>query len=240
MPYCPKCDMEFVEGVTVCSDCGGPLYASEEAAAKAKRAETEQAEAEQTEFAAHSQGLPPGYLEAASDTAQDNKQEKPVPSPVKSYVKKSEKYQDRKSSASAFFLIGGVLTVFSILCWTNIFSMPMGGASKYLIQGTFTVMGIGCLVIAFQTLRSAKAMAVGIEEEEKETEALVHWFLATYSREDLEQQLDTEFADMTEDEKNLKRFELIQDLLITSHDLPDQAYVDALCEDIYEKMYEES
>ena len=32
MPYCPRCDMEFVEGVTVCSDCGGPLLASEEEA----------------------------------------------------------------------------------------------------------------------------------------------------------------------------------------------------------------
>ena len=25
MPYCPKCDMEFVDGMTVCTDCGGPL-----------------------------------------------------------------------------------------------------------------------------------------------------------------------------------------------------------------------
>ena len=32
MPYCPRCDMEFVEGVTGCSDCGGPLLASEEEA----------------------------------------------------------------------------------------------------------------------------------------------------------------------------------------------------------------
>ena len=32
MPYCPKCDMEFVEGITKCSDCGGPLFESKEAA----------------------------------------------------------------------------------------------------------------------------------------------------------------------------------------------------------------
>ena len=40
MPYCPRCDMEFVEGVTVCSDCGGPLLASEEEA-KAMKAQME-------------------------------------------------------------------------------------------------------------------------------------------------------------------------------------------------------
>ena len=32
MPYCPKCDMEFIKGVTVCSDCGGSLFESKEEA----------------------------------------------------------------------------------------------------------------------------------------------------------------------------------------------------------------
>ena len=32
MPYCPKCDMEFIDGITKCSDCGGPLVESEEVA----------------------------------------------------------------------------------------------------------------------------------------------------------------------------------------------------------------
>ena len=37
MPYCPKCDMEFVEGIKVCSDCGGPLVESKEVAEAMKR-----------------------------------------------------------------------------------------------------------------------------------------------------------------------------------------------------------
>lgn len=31
MPYCPKCDMEFVDGITTCSDCGGDLVGIKEA-----------------------------------------------------------------------------------------------------------------------------------------------------------------------------------------------------------------
>lgn len=46
MPYCPKCDMEFVEGVTVCTDCGGPLVESREAAQAQKAAEKEKLEQE--------------------------------------------------------------------------------------------------------------------------------------------------------------------------------------------------
>ena len=227
MPYCPKCDMDFVEGVTVCSDCHGPLYESREAAAKALKEEAERKQQENGEEY-------PDFPEALAA-----KQETPVRPPA-SYVKKSQKYEDRKSSASAFFLIGGAMTVFSVLCWLKVIDMPMTGASKLLIQGTFTVMGVGCLVIAFNTLRSAKALAAGIEEEEKETQEIIDWFAGTYQKEDLERQLDSEFGDMTEDEKNLKRFELIQDLLITSKDLPDQAYVEALCEDIFERLYEKT
>lgn len=47
MPYCPKCDMEFVDGMTVCTDCGGPLVSSKEEAQAIARKEAEQLRREQ-------------------------------------------------------------------------------------------------------------------------------------------------------------------------------------------------
>ena len=44
MPYCPKCDMEFVEGVTVCTDCGGRLVESKEVADAMKEEELKKQE----------------------------------------------------------------------------------------------------------------------------------------------------------------------------------------------------
>lgn len=231
MPYCPKCDMEFIKGVTVCSDCGGPLFESkEEALAMQKAALEEEPDAlMQEDMDSETCGEESGVMPKA---------EKPVRPPT-AYVKKSQKYEDRKSSASAFLLVGGAITVFAFLCWAGIFDMPMAGFSKYLIQGTLTVMGIGCLIIAILTFRSARGMASEIEEEEKQTEELITWFLSAYRREDIDGRLDADFSDLGEDERNLKRFELISDLLITSKDLPDQAYVDALCEEIYSKLFDE-
>ena len=46
--------------------------------------------------------------------------------------------------------------------------MPMAGFSKYLIQGTLTVMGIGCLVIAILTFRSAKGKGCFVAEGNQE------------------------------------------------------------------------
>lgn len=43
MPYCPKCDMEFIDGITTCTDCGGPLVESEEAYKKEMQKKMERA-----------------------------------------------------------------------------------------------------------------------------------------------------------------------------------------------------
>lgn len=43
MPYCPKCDMEFIDGITTCTDCGGRLVESEEAYKKEMQKKMERA-----------------------------------------------------------------------------------------------------------------------------------------------------------------------------------------------------
>ena len=42
-----------------------------------------------------------------------------------------------------------------------------------------------------------------------------------------------EDPDLSGEELSLKRFELIQDFLITGRDIPDQSYADSLCETLY-------
>lgn len=237
MPYCPKCDMEFVDGVTVCSDCGGPLVASKEEAdrmaAEAARLERERLEAEAGELGDDTSGSGEGFGGNSGEAA------RPARVRPKTYVKKSQKYEDMKSSVSAFLLVGLILGVFAVLCWTGILNMPMAGVSKYLIQGVITFMAVGCFLVAFSTNRSAQAVFSQIEGEERETAEIIQWFLDSYRKDDLDSRLHNEFPDLTDEELSLKRFELIQDLLVTGKDLPDQAYVDALCEEIYGKMFEE-
>ena len=44
--------------------------------------------------------------------------------------------------------------------------------------------------------------------------------------------------DLQEEELALKRMNYIQDTFITTYDLADQGYVDALAEEVYAKLYE--
>lgn len=261
MPYCPKCDMEFIEGITTCSDCGGPLVESKEVADAMKAKEREERLAQQrAEYEAMQAALmdetdeeaylsdtddgeltpaaPYGDTPGLNDALRQQNSGK-VREHTQVYVKKSQQYDDLKSSASAFFLVGGALLVFSLLCWTNIIRLPMTGLSGIISRSVMTLLGLGSLFVAVTSSQSAKKVKGQIADEEQTTRQLIDWFTANHNGEQLDRQILGESGDLSPEELSLKRFELIQDLIITNHDITDQAYVDALAEEIYGKVYEE-
>ncbi len=312
MPYCPKCDMEFVEGVTVCTDCGGPLYESVEAAKAAMAAERAKERARElirekamyeeylqslsgeNENAVYSEdaeagdvaeagggnpsfagagdlssadteardGNPSfagaGDLSSAGTGSGDGDDSVPVseeelraleaevrrraqsilpPEPTHVYVDKSQKYDDLKSSASAFLLVGGVLLIVSVLCWAGIIQIPLAPGSRLIFQGALTLMGVFSLAVFLTTTRSAKKLAPEIADEKHRTSDTIAWFLENYTADDIDEAISGR-EDLSEEELSLKRFQVIQDRLVTGQDLPDQAYVDALSEEIYTKLFE--
>lgn len=229
MPYCPKCDMEFVDGVTECTDCHGPLVESREAAEAMKQAEQAKKEEE----------MRLRYEEAmkAEDTEGSDKTQDQKPEAAKAYVNKEQRYEDMNSSAFAFFLIGGALAAATILILAGVIRLPMAGFSKYVFYGLLIFMTVGSFLIALSSKKSARVLKTEAADEEKETEEILQWFVKTYSGSDLDDQIRMEEETLSDEELSLKRFELIQDYLITGRDLPDQSYVDALCEMIYSRLY---
>ena len=239
MPYCPKCDMEFIEGITVCSDCGGPLYESEEAYKAIEKEETAKRLAEQAAQMEAFQAL----MEAESDEDsilddQEDHTQKPEDMAKKSYVhpgvyiNAAQKYDDLKSSASAFYLVGGLSAAGAALCWLNIFPLPI------VAKSALTLIAAGSLIVAVQTTLSAKAFLPEVAKEKEKTQSIIQWFTDTYTAEALDNAIGADASSLSSEELSLKRYELIQDYLITNHDLPDQTYVDALSEEIYGKLYE--
>ncbi len=250
MPYCPKCDMEFIDGITVCSDCGGPLVESKAVSDAMKKKEQEEALARlRSEAELLAEFAPPESLSDFEEDSSSSSESKTMDSrngqkeqknsrqgfPAHLYVKKSEQYDDMKSSGSAFLLLGGCLTVFALLCWLNVIPFHFGIISRLAI----TACGIGALAVSFKTFHDAKAVRGQIHDEEEKNQRIINWFIDTYTGTRLDEQLMSEYGELLPEEQSLKRFELIQDLLITSHDLTDQSYVDLLTDEIYEKLYQD-
>lgn len=227
MPYCPKCDMEFVEGITVCTDCGGPLVESKEAALALQAAEKEKREQEMR--------LRYEEMQKAAEKLETEKQSERQPAGT--YVKKEQRYEDMNSSASAFFLVGGVLAVIAAVSLLGYLPLPLYGVSRILFHVLLILMAAGSIAVAVSSKKSAARLKVQAADEEKETEDILQWFLKTYSARGLDDQLLMEDPELSGEELELKRFELIQDYLVTGRDLPDQSYADALCDMIYERLY---
>lgn len=236
MSYCPKCDMEFIDSVTVCTDCGGPLVESQEAAMAMKKKEQEEMLLKQKDYLeqlsrelerqAALEGVGEGLVEPAA-----------IPEPVKVYETSAQKYENLKSSASAFLFVGGMLVIASAVCWLNIISLPMTGNSGYIFKGALTVMAVFCLGVYAKTSKDAKNMRPEIDREKERTSEIIEWFVGQWTDAGIDSEIQ-ERETLTEEELSLKRFQIIQDHLVTNRDLPDPAYVDALCEEIYSRLYE--
>lgn len=127
----------------------------------------------------------------------------------------------------------------SVLLWTGIVHLPMAASGRILTQSVLTVMGAAFLIIAVKSSKSAKEMSSGIEEEQKRTQEIIGWFCDTYTGAGLDKEILRTEPEISGEELSLRRFDLIQDYLITGRDLPDAAYVEALCEEIYGKLYED-
>lgn len=220
MPYCPKCDMEFIDGITVCSNCGGSLAEFSKSSAVADTVDEDGADEDSSTDDSTDEGG------AADET-------------VRIYINKEQKHEDLKSSASAFYIVGIIVTAVSILCWIGKIDLPMHGIYKMIFLLATTIIGIFSLVVAVKSTAAAWKLAPQIEDENQATQNLIQWFTDTYSGDDIDQAIDGA-AVIAPEELSLKRFSLIQDYLITNHDLPDPSYVDALCEEIYSKLYESS
>ena len=93
--------------------------------------------------------------------------------------------------------------------------------------------------MAFSSRKRAFVLKQEAAEEEQQTEDILSWFLKTYTAKELDEQLLMEEPELSGEELVLKRYELIQDFLITGRDIPDQAYADSLCDLLYARLYEQ-
>lgn len=237
MPYCPKCDMEFIEGITTCTDCGGPLFESKEAADKMKKQYLQKQEEllkKQYEqiMAAQAQS------EQLAAAQPDAERVRSAAGPSKEYVNMEQKYDDLQSTVTAFLIVGAIAAAVLALSFTGILQLPFSGIMKYIMTGMLLFIAVGSFVIAFTSQKTAKKVKGQISEEENQTKEIVDWFVGKYTASNIDRVIHKHMEDLTPEELSLQRFAIIHDLLITNKDLPDQSYVDALCDMIYVRLFE--
>lgn len=225
MPYCPKCDMEFVDGITVCSDCGGPLLSSPEEAKSIREAQEQKALeeflaqfqeeasedelsegdfAEETDLSEEAQMSEEGDVSGESAAPSAGKRTSPTPAARKTTGKSIPEITSvyvRKSdrcqdmNSSASAFLIVGCAAFLFAGLTFTGILPFSGSGQFTFAGLFGVMGIACMVVCFKTKKEAAILKGEAEKENREIEETISWFIETHPAEQLTQKLAREQAE---------------------------------------------
>ena len=169
MPWCPKCKLEYVEGIKVCPDCNVELVEElkeEEVSFDPEFAENysdEVTEALEEENLTDIQKLTPEEMEAIMLRAEQlkNFEENPV------YKSKKDKLLNNKSAYGVLIVSGLLGLAVVLLDVFGLITLPLSGSSRVL---TFIVLGVlfaVFLLTGFISLGNVKKLKPEVEKEEK-------------------------------------------------------------------------
>ena len=180
MPWCPKCKLEYVEGIKTCPDCNVDLVdvLKEEQEEVLPGVSEEYAEevgvALEEEMPEDITNISPEEMEAIMLRAEQLKNFEENPT----YKSKKEKLQNHQSAYGVLIISGILGLVVILLDIFKVITLPLSGSSRTL---TFIVLGVlFCvfLVTGFLSLFSVKKLKPEVEKEEKLIEEIVDFIKA--------------------------------------------------------------
>lgn len=210
MPWCPKCKVEYVEGITTCSDCNTPLVD-----------QLPKKEDQEDDLLEH--------------IKQEDNQEKPeIDDPnfrPGVFVESSKKREEYESSFQALVLVGIISAILSILVATNKIPFVFTSNQRLLYSIVLGVMTIVFMVIGLSSRKRAKELVgEALEEEALEEEILDH-FKTNYITPEDGDGLDESQLFFYRNEA------ILAELALCYPDLTS-TYIDHISEEIYESLYE--
>lgn len=233
--WCPKCKNEYREGIKVCADCGCELVEKLNEAA-------EYAEENEDFAAGEAENMPYDELEEGAemsediDTSADGDTEKKDISPA--YVPKRVKYEDNKSSAYTFLLVGGVGAVLVALHILGVFNFNLSPTSKLLTNIVMGSLFVIFLIVGIVSVRNSARYKREAAAEEALTEQIKAFIRELYTTEGIDNA-----CNVTDDLETYGKWELryhfIENQIKGEYPELAEDYLEYITDMIYNELYAE-
>ena len=164
MPWCPKCKLEYVEGIKVCPDCQTALVDSLDDISEDVDFDVEEEIEEKLDEALHT------YLSDATDEDREMMIENiKRAAMIPKYKSKAEALSEHKSGAVSLTIVGLFGIAFVVLSALNLIKLPISGSTlTNIVMGVLFLIFLVSGIISFAKASKLKPEAVKEEELIKE------------------------------------------------------------------------
>ncbi len=153
------------------------------------------------------------------------------------YMNSAERAEENRSSAWTLLIVGGAGLLVIILGALGILPLPMRGFSKTL---SMIVLGGLCVLFVVMGIVSFKKSKVYAEQASKEGDReskIFDWFDENCTAERIDQMLGEQLFDIQEEEKYLKRYAVVRQILYQNFPETGAEFMEHMADEVYEKLF---